>query len=62
MDRTWFRIVSWHAASGLISRGSQRKLLCGRWAAPDAEQSDELPSGKSCESCLRAIARQDDGR
>ncbi len=60
MNRTWFKIVSWHASAGWESRGGLEKLLCGRWARVGAETSDTLPPGKSCETCLRKVARQDE--
>lgn len=52
----WFRIVSWHIASGLVSRASHPKSLCGRWA--DGPESlvlheDRPGNERTCESCLR---------
>lgn len=58
MSRLWVQIVSWHA---LVVDGYRAgKTLCGRRPASDAEVVDTLPAGKSCESCLRAIAREAD--
>ena len=54
----YVRIVSWHVATGLVSRGAQIQARCGRWAPADAEQSDHLPGDeKSCETCLRFALR-----
>ncbi len=60
-DVTWVRIRSWHAASGLVSRAGGIKARCGRWVDPGNETSDTLPAGKSCETCLRLVARDNDG-
>ena len=43
---------SWHILkSDVLTR-------CGRWYDPDAESFDYLPAGKSCETCLRWVARE----
>lgn len=49
----WVRIRSWHAYVG------GGRTLCGRtiW---DGETSDTLPAEKSCETCLRLVARRVD--
>jgi hypothetical protein len=46
----WFTIRSSHA----IINGAS-KAPCGR--AVRGEITDERPAGKSCETCLRAVAR-----
>ena len=57
MNVTWVRIRSWHALS---KRQDIPWTRCGCRPAVDAEKSDELPAGKSCERCLRIIARDAD--
>ncbi len=60
MNVTWVRILSWHAASGLVSRGAKIHTRCGRWAAANSDMLEELPAGKSCETCLRIVAKRAD--
>jgi len=50
----WVRVRSWHAY------GLHGRTLCGRLPMSDAPTSEALPSGKSCELCLRIVARQAD--
>jgi hypothetical protein len=57
MNVVWVRIISWHA---LRTEALGGRTLCGRTAAYNAEMSDELPAGKSCETCLRGVARKTD--
>ena len=52
-DMNFVQIRSWHIRSGLVSRGGLIHTLCGKWARADAKTAPGLPSGKSCESCLR---------
>jgi len=59
MDVQWFRIRSWHAVKLLSDRVGHTYALCGKQQS-DAEIVDTLPSGKSCESCLRILARRVD--
>jgi hypothetical protein len=56
MDILWVKIQSWHAMAedGL-------NTLCGRRAMEIEEHSDTLPAEKSCELCLRILARDVDG-
>ena len=49
----WVRIRSWHALATVDG-----KTLCGRYAPVDSDTDTELPAAKSCESCLRIIARK----
>lgn len=56
---TYVRIRSWHVVKG--SGGELVKTRCGRWADRDAETLDFLPAEKSCETCLRLVAREVDG-
>jgi|PlaIllAssembly_1097288.scaffolds.fasta_scaffold07226_6 hypothetical protein len=58
VDRyVWRRIRSWHAV--IPSRAFVVTTLCGRYIAPNAGVSDDVPtSGKTCESCLRIMARR----
>lgn len=57
MNVVWVQIRSWHA---LRAFELSSPTLCGRRAGPQAEISTELPAGKSCETCLRIIARKVD--
>lgn len=54
----WVRIRSWHAIR--LTRSIEPRTLCGRKATGDAPLSDTLPADKSCETCLRIVARQAD--
>lgn len=57
---TFVFIRSWHTIR--LSRDGRYVTLCGRLAHYAAHQtSDELPAGRSCESCLRIVARRADG-
>lgn len=58
MNTTWVRIRSWHAL--VQTPGGVRWTRCGRSPSPVDELSDELPAGKSCETCLRLVARDND--
>lgn len=58
MDRTtWAKLhggkrLSWHVET---DPGATR---CGRWLLADAPRANDLPLGdRSCESCLRLVAR-----
>lgn len=53
MDIVWVRIRSWHA----IRAGMRTQ--CGR-DATGHPVSPTMPTGKSCETCLRVIARSVD--
>jgi hypothetical protein len=53
MDIQWIRIKSWHAAR---PKDYTASAYCGRSLEGHTEVSDELPAGKSCEVCLRAVA------
>ena len=55
----WFKIRSWHAYE-LTSRIGTPKAYCGKWGLPNAQLVEDLPAGKSCESCLRIVARLKD--
>ena len=57
MSIVWVRIRSWHA---LRTFELAAPTLCGRRAGPQADVSSELPAGKSCETCLRIVARKAD--
>ena len=54
---TYAKIRSWH----VVKTYDPPKTYCGRDFDPDDETVDELPGEKSCESCLRSVARQVDG-
>lgn len=56
MGVEWVKVRSWHAIR-FDSRTSMHRTLCGRWASATAETQPDLPAGKSCESCLRIVAR-----
>lgn len=53
MDVQWVKIRAWHAVKS--PSFSEGHTLCGR----DCERPffDDLPAEKSCESCLRIVAR-----
>jgi hypothetical protein len=53
----WVKIRSWHAVK--LVRTSQADTLCGRISS--GEVRDELPAERSCETCLRIVARRADG-
>ena len=57
MTIVWVRIISWHA---LRLDDLAGLTFCGRQPAAQAEVSNELPAGKSCETCLRLVARKAD--
>lgn len=57
-DRTWVQIVSWHVIRNFTRVPGRVVTVCGRTF--EGPTSDTLPSGKSCESCLRLVAREDD--
>lgn len=59
MNIEWVRIRSWHAIRP--TRSIEPRTLCGRRAEANAETRSELSSERSCESCLRIVARQVDG-
>jgi hypothetical protein len=44
----------------LVSRTNAPKSLCGKWGPSNALTFDHLPDGKSCESCLRIIAKREE--
>jgi hypothetical protein len=54
----WIRIRSWHAIRNWSRVPGRAITLCGR--AATGETSDTLPEGKSCENCLRIVARKAD--
>lgn len=58
MNVDWVRIKSWHAVR--FNSGYGIGTYCGRRVDSGAEVTPELPTGKSCESCLRIIARHAD--
>ncbi len=57
MDIQWVQLVSWHAAR---PKDHADTAYCGRSLSAFKAVSDELPTGKSCESCLRIVARIQD--
>lgn len=54
----WVQIRSWHIIK--LTRSILPITLCGRHTKEGAKVSNELHSGKSCESCLRIYARRVD--
>ena len=54
----WVRIVSWHAVKNAVAVDTYR-TMCGRTARLAASVED-LPAAKSCETCLRIVARLGD--
>ena len=57
-DRTWVRVISWHGIRIPSPIEGVIVTMCGRVAV--GEISNTLPAGKTCESCLRIIAREDE--
>jgi hypothetical protein len=57
-DREWVQIRSWHAVLTPTRVPNRYRTLCGRTAEGQAFHT--LPVAKSCETCLRLIARQAD--
>ncbi len=57
MDIQWVKLTSWHAAR---PKDYTETAYCGRSLAGVHDISDELPAGKSCEVCLRLVARIND--
>lgn len=55
----WVKIVSWHAIATPTRMFDTYKTLCGR-RATSTDIRDELPSEKTCESCLRIYTRKAD--
>jgi hypothetical protein len=53
----WVKIKSWHAVKDEVGIFGAH-TFCGRYA--DGPQAEDLPSEKSCETCLRLVARQQD--
>lgn len=58
-DQQWVRIRSWHAIRLISDRFGRTWTRCGRHTE-STEVSDTLPAGRSCETCLRVIARAED--
>lgn len=56
---TWVRIRSWHAVRTPTRAVDTYITRCGR-TVQTQETSDTLPEGKSCETCLRIVAREND--
>ena len=54
MDVQWVQRRSWHAIR------EPGKTLCGLVWHDHAARTDTLPAGRSCETCLRIIARRAD--
>lgn len=58
MNILWVQIRSAHAIDDNV--GTHTRTLCGRVPSRDAVVYDTLPGGRSCESCLRIVARKAD--
>ena len=58
VDVKWVQIRSWHAVKAQDEPEGWATTYCGRAVAGLAV--DALPAGRSCESCLRSIARKMD--
>lgn len=54
-DTRWTKLRSWHAVTTTNGRLTTR---CGKPATGPIV--DTLPAEKSCESCLRIVAREED--
>jgi hypothetical protein len=58
VDIVWVRIRSMHAILTPTRVPDRYVTLCGRTASGDT--NDDLGAGKSCETCLRIVARKAD--
>jgi hypothetical protein len=63
MNVEWVQVhpgkrYAWHAVR--LTRSIEPRTLCGRVAVAGAEIRDTLPAGRSCEACLRTVARRAD--
>ena len=58
MDVKWVKIRSWHAVESVYPGTAMVTTRCGRRTI--ATPVDDLPGGRSCESCLRILARKAD--
>lgn len=56
MNPEWVRIVSWHVLVPTRALPFAAFTRCGRRVAAPEIRAD-MPQGKSCETCLRLIAR-----
>lgn len=57
MDITWVLLKSWRA---LRPKDHADSTYCGRLVPEGRPVSDELPNAKTCELCLRIVARLQD--
>lgn len=53
----WVKIRSWHAVESYSRIGSVR-TVCGRWTSANPQVVEDLPTEKSCETCLRIVTRE----
>lgn len=56
---TWVRIVSWHAVLTPTRMFDTYRTVCGR-RVTTTDVRDDLPAERSCEVCLRIVARKND--
>lgn len=55
METTWVKITSWHIIFDDVT------TYCGRvWTASDPIADMFDPNDKTCEACLRALAKDED--
>ena len=54
---TYVRIRSWHVVLTHTRGFDTYRTLCGRTVVTK-DTRDELPAEKSCETCLRSVARR----
>jgi hypothetical protein len=57
---SWVRIRSWHAVKVTEGPSADGRTLCGRTYPNGSLLAPELPADKSCETCLRIVARKAD--
>lgn len=55
----WVRIRSWHSVLTPTRAFDTYRTRCGRTVVTK-DVRDDLPAEKSCESCLRILARMDE--
>ena len=56
MNPEWVRIRSWHVLVPTRALPFRASTRCGRWVE-EPEIRQDMPQGKTCETCLRLVAR-----
>lgn len=62
MSVHWMRLISWHAVLRIYGDEASFTVvpwaLCGRRPNAFVKWSETLPEGKTCETCLRILAKR----